>query len=185
MISRLEVNSMSRVFMYPSIIGVLLFLIWSWKNPSLASTVFLIIVYSWLALLMFYDRFAKPDINPTEWTSDEIDTIRKHHIFLKTPIMARIYNANLNILRLSAFLWIPWLLWNRLFIPAALIGIFYFIPYSLSKRLDPLNRPVNENTQYRTEVMQRFADDDSYEAMRLAYIIEKLRAKRIDASKNI
>ena len=171
---------MNRVFMYPSIIGVLSLLAWSWFSPGVASSVFLIIAYSFVGFLMYHDHSARPSPDPTEWTPQEIDTIRRHHIFLRTPMMSRICNANLNNLRLSAFLWIPWLLWNRLFISSALIGIFYFIPHSLSKRLDPFNRPMSE-PQYRTEVMQRLAGNDPDERLRLAYIIDKLR-KGVDTS---
>lgn len=170
--------------MYPSIIGVLILLLWSWFKPGWASAFFLIIAYSFLAFLMSYDRSARPSPDPAEWTVDEIDTIRKHHIFLTTPMMARICNANLNIFRLSVVLWIPWLLWNRVFIQPVLLGIFYFVPYSLCKRLDPFNRSVNEKTQYRTEAMQRLVGSDPDELMRLTSIIEKLRAKSIAASKN-
>ena len=153
---------MNRVFAYPSIISVLILLLWSWFKPGWASAFFLIISYSFLAFLMLYDRSARPSPDPAEWTVEEIETIRKHHVFLTTPTMARICNANLNIFRLSVVLWIPWLLWNRVFIQAGLLALLYFVPYSLCKRLDPFN-----------------PDRGSYEQMTLASVIEKLRAKSI------
>jgi hypothetical protein len=161
-IAEIEVRPMNRVFTYPSIISVLILLLWSCFSPGWASAFFLLISYSFLAFLMFYDRSARPSPDPAEWTVDEIDAIRKHHFFLTTPSMARLCNANLNIFRLSVVLWIPWLFWNRVFIQAALLGLLYFVPYSLCKRLDPFNPNVG-----------------SYQQMTLASVIEKLRAKSI------
>jgi hypothetical protein len=170
---------MNRVFMYPSLILVLALLGWSWFNPWLASTVFLIIAYSFFAFLTFHDVAGRPSPDPNEWTPEELLTIKRHHVFLQTPMMSRICNANLGNFRLSAFLWIPWLLWNRLFISSGVFALFYIISHSLSKRLDPFTRPVEQ--PYQTRLMQRLGGDP-YERLRLAYIVDRLR-KDAEASK--
>jgi hypothetical protein len=167
---------MSRVYTYPSILVVLSLVVWLFYNPLLASWVFLVIAYGVFVLLLLYDRGAKPHVDTTRWTKDESRVIQKYHIFIRGPLTSQIASANLNIFRISVLIWVPLLLWKGLLIQSALAALFYFLPFSLTKKLEPFNPAVKDRFQYRTDAMKQLAGDKPNELDTLREVLEKMRA---------
>ena len=63
----------------------------------------------------------------------------------------------LNGIRLSTIIWVPWLLWNKVWIPASFLALYFFISASISVRLDPfffLNNAVSKGMkEYNRELL--------------------------------
>ena len=111
--------------------------IWSIFQPTMAVYVFIGIAILFEGHLFFGDIFCKPSPDPSLWAPNEIKIIKKYHISLRTPFYARDMSVILNGFRWSTLLWVPWLLWNHIWVPASFIAINFFITSSLSVRLDP------------------------------------------------
>jgi len=113
------------------------FFIWSLFQPRIASYVFVVLAAVFVAYLFIIDIANKPKPDPDVWTTDEIYIMRKYHLAIKFPFGARDFSCYLNGIRWSSLVWVPWLLWNHLWIPAGFLAINFFLTASLSVRLDP------------------------------------------------
>jgi len=111
--------------------------IWSIFQPTMAVYVFIGIIILFEGYLFFVDIFCKPNPSPLLWAPDEIKIIKKYHISFRYPFGAKDISVILNGFRWSTLLWVPWLLWNHIWVPASFIAINFFITSSLSVRLDP------------------------------------------------
>ena len=113
------------------------FLVWSFFQPAIASYVFIGFTVIFIAYLFFIDITDKPRPDSLIWTSEEIRILRTYHLAIRCPFASKDASCYLNGIRLSAFIWVPWLLWNQLWIPAVFLVVNFFITTSLSFRLDP------------------------------------------------
>lgn len=113
------------------------FFVWSLFQPTIAGYVFVGLAAIFVAYLFFIDIIGKPNPAPSTWTSDEIEIIRKYHLAIRFPFGAKDFSCYLNGIRLSSLIWVPWLLWNHLWIPAGFLAVNFFLTMSLSVRLDP------------------------------------------------
>lgn len=111
--------------------------LWSIFQPKIAAYVFTGISAIFVVYLFFIDIASKPKPNPSIWSADEIMILKKYHLALRFSFGARDFSCFLNGIRWSSFIWVPWLLWNHIWIPAAFLIINFFITSSLSVRLDP------------------------------------------------
>jgi hypothetical protein len=111
--------------------------IWSLFDPTTASYVFIGIATVFVAYLFFIDITGKPKPDPSIWNPEEIEAMRKYHLALRFPFGAKEFSVQLNGIRWSSLIWVPWLLWNQLWIPAGFLVINFFLTASLSVRLDP------------------------------------------------
>ena len=111
--------------------------IWSLFKPTIASYVFVVLAAIFVAYLFFIDIIDKPKPDPSIWTPTEIEILRIYHLAIQYPFGAKDFSCYLNGIRWSSFIWVPWLLWNHLWIPSAFLAINFFITASLSVRLDP------------------------------------------------
>ena len=102
-----------------------------------ASYAFVGLAAIFVAHLFFIDITGKPKPDPSIWTSDEIRVLRKYHLAIRFPFGARDFSCYLNGIRWSSLIWVPWLLWNHLWIPGAFLVVNFFVTGSLSVRLDP------------------------------------------------
>ena len=111
--------------------------VWSLFHPKIASYVFVGLAAIFVAYLFFIDITGKPIPDSSIWTRDEIQALRKYHLAIKFPFVSKDFSCYLNGIRWSSFIWAPWLLWNRLWIPAVFLVVNFFVTASLSVRLDP------------------------------------------------
>ena len=144
---------------------------WSLFKPTIAGYVFVGIAAIFVAYLFFIDITNKPKPDPLIWNTAEIEALRKYHLAIRFPFGAKDFSCYLNGIRWSSFIWVPWLLWNHLWIPSGFLAVNFFLTSSLSVRLDPfffLSDAVNRG-QYQLEE----------ELVALQGIQEKLNEQRI------
>jgi len=105
--------------------------------PGIAGWVF-IALYILLQGYLFLIDSARGTPSFSEWTPDELDTLRKYHLALRFPFGSKFMSIQLNGFRWSGLLLMaPLLLWNHMWIPAAVSVVSFFLTASLSVRLDP------------------------------------------------
>ena len=131
--------------------------IWAILMPKVGGYAFIAVYVAFQAYLFFIDSL-KPNPDPSKWSAHEIAIIRKYHPFLRFPFGARILSNQLNGFRWIGLLFLtPWLLWNHMWIAAAIVVISFVITASISVRLDPLfflGDAVNrcDQTQFASEL---------------------------------
>jgi hypothetical protein len=111
--------------------------VWSLFHPAIASYIFVGLAALFEAYLFFIDITGKPKPNTSIWTRDEIQVLRKYHLAIRFPFGVNYFSCYLNGIRWSSFIWVPWLLWNHLWIPVSFLAVNFFVTASLSVRLDP------------------------------------------------
>lgn len=132
--------------------------IWSIFNPTTAAYSFIAIAAVFEGYLYFLDIFTKPSPDPVRWDVEEIESIKKYHVALRFPFGAREMSNILNGFRFVAFLWVPWLLWNQMWLLAVILSLNFLFTGSLAVRLDPfyfLSDAVNKGKyQFAAELSQ-------------------------------
>ena len=130
--------------------------IWSLFQPVVASSIFSAIIVVLSSYLLFIDIIGRPKPGSINWSKPEIEIMKKYHLALRYPFGARDMSAIVNGLRWSALIWVPWMLWNHLWVCGAIVGVNFFVMTSLSVRLDPfyfLSDAVNRgNTGFEYEL---------------------------------
>jgi len=116
----------------------LAFFIWSLFNLQTAAYAFIAVQILFEGYLFLGDRMGRPKPEPSDWTAEEIEIRRKYHLSYQNPFRAQKLSGLLNGFRLSVIFWLPWLLWNELWIPVAFLIVNFFITASLSVRLNPI-----------------------------------------------
>jgi len=111
--------------------------VWSLFHAAVASYVFVILAAIFVAYLFLIDIAGRPKADALLWTADEIRVLRDYHLALSFPNGARDLSCYLNGIRWSSVIWVPWLLCNRLWLPAGFFLVNFFTTASLSVRLDP------------------------------------------------
>jgi len=105
--------------------------------PKAGGYTFIAIYMALQAYLLVLDS-EKPNPDPLKWTADEIEIIRKYHLALTFPYSANIMSLLLNGFRLVGLLFFtPLLLWNKIWLAAAVAFIGFFMTGSMAVRLDP------------------------------------------------
>jgi len=122
--------------------GVIGTLVWSFFSPLWASNVFLIffVIFEGFIFLMsragrsnHIDAFtAAYDLN-----TKEVAVVKKYHLFFRFPFASRDFSAAISAVQLSTFVWVPWLLYQGLWLTAIAIGFNYFIAAPLAMQLNP------------------------------------------------
>lgn len=144
--------------------------VWSLFSPAIATYLFLAAIVLYEGYLFFIDGLNKPSPDPLLWSQEEIDTLRKYHIALRYPFGAKDMSVILNGFRFSALLWVPWLLWNQMWLAAVIISLNFFIKGSLAVRLDPIF--------FLTDAVNRGKYQFAEELFLLNEVSEKFRSSR-------
>lgn len=123
--------------------GAIATLVWSFFDPLWASKVFLFIfIAAFEGYIFLMSRAGQADrleafTEPLYLNPDEVVVIKKYNLFFKFPFASRDFSAALSAIQLSAFVWVPWLLYQGLWLTAIAIGVNYFIAASLAMQLNP------------------------------------------------
>lgn len=125
---------MAAFFIYPVILALLG---WSYFSPFYASVAFCILIAALDVYAFVVDR-VRPQPDRSIWSEREAEIIREHHVYLRYPLASRGLSVVLNATRFSAFIWVPWLLWNGIYVPVIIIGVHFFVTSGLCVRLDPI-----------------------------------------------
>ena len=118
------------------------FLIWSIFSPINASIAFICLFAVVEGWFLFLDMIKSPDLQLMKskycLTDSELRVFNKYYIFYKFPNLSSKTSVAMSGFQYSAFLWVPWLLYNRLWILAIVTGLNFFLANYLSKKLKPL-----------------------------------------------
>ncbi len=117
------------------------FLIWAFFDPKLAS-------YSAICFLVFLEGYLyfsqnvtkaeyQPNTEPYFFTLDEVIVLKRYSFYFNFPNVAKSFSSLLSFVQISTFIWVPWLLYNSLWIPAVIIGANYFLVGPLSVFFNP------------------------------------------------
>ncbi len=112
--------------------------IWSIFNPQTAAYTFIGIVVLFEGYLFLRGSMGRRKPELSDWTAKEIEILTKYYLFLQNPFRTKKLSGLLNGFRLSVIFWLPWLLWNELWIPVGFLILNFFITASLSVRLNPI-----------------------------------------------
>ena len=111
--------------------------IWSIFMPQAGCYTYLGLYLMFVAYLFIIDS-NKPSPDPSNWTPDEIDVLRKYHLSLRFSFGAKDMSCQLNGFRwIGLLLLSPWALWNHLWIVGVVLVVTFAITGSISVRLDP------------------------------------------------
>lgn len=126
------------------ILGVIVTLVWAAFQPNVAPWAFIAIFialfegYIALLLLRGYQKSIAPLAPPFEFTSDEVQAIKRYSLFFESPQLSRECSSAISLLGLSTFAWVPWLLYQSQWVPAIIIGLNYLVAGPLSLHLNPM-----------------------------------------------
>jgi hypothetical protein len=110
---------------------------WSLFHPTLASWIFVGLTALFVGWLFLAEIMSNPSPDPLIWRPDECEIIRKYYLAIRYPHGANTMSNFLNGIRMASLIWIPWMLWNHLWIPALFLAINYYLSAPLACRLDP------------------------------------------------
>lgn len=159
--------------------GVIGTLVWSFFSPLWASNVFLVFFVIFEGYIFLMSRAGRPVTleaftEPLHLNTDEVAVVKKYHLFFRFPFASRDFSAAISAIQLSAFVWVPLLLYQGLWLTAIAIGANYFIAAPLAMQLNPrlfLSRAADAPTG-PTGVLARFSARG--ELMAIESALEKL-----------
>jgi len=73
------------------------------------------------------------DINLNE---EEKKILKKYYLYFRYPYASKSFSTSLSFIALSAFIFVPWLLYNHLWLQATIIGLNYIFAQMLSSKLN-------------------------------------------------
>jgi hypothetical protein len=116
---------------------VIILLIMSFFYPLGASWVFIaffIILETYL--LVSSKRHENSAIDGVNLSEEEKQIIQKYHLYFRYPYSAKSLSTSLSLIALSAIIWVPWLLYNHLWVQSAIVGLNYIIAQFFSTKLN-------------------------------------------------
>lgn len=123
-------------------IGILGSLIWSFYDPRSASLTYLCIILLFEGYIFWASKYDCPDqleplSEPFYLTADEVDVVKKYHLHFKFPMASQQFAGALTLTQLLMYVWVPWLLYSKLWIAALIIFVNYYVAGLLARVLSP------------------------------------------------
>lgn len=63
--------------------------------------------------------------------------LKKYHVFFRWPGFSTTLSGMLSAYNITVLLWVPWLLWQHVWVPAALLAVNYWVAGSVAWILRP------------------------------------------------
>ena len=93
---------------------VFLILLFSFVEPEVATIIFIVLLVLFEGWLLLMNALSNPKLNVPLWTIYEKEAVKKYPLFFRYPIASKSFSSTLSGIVLSTFIWVPWLLYNRL-----------------------------------------------------------------------
>lgn len=154
------------------LIGITL---WAFVNPIYASYAYIgtiALVEGYLLFMGILGNKSNLDDAPSFaiFTEVEKQVFKKYYLYFIYPFASRSLSSLMSGIQLSSFIWVPWMLYNRQWVQAIVIGINYFAAIEFAGRLNP--------GYFLQEAAEKSgADDVINELMIFNSICEKLQEK--------
>jgi small-conductance mechanosensitive channel len=114
------------------------FAVWSFFQPETAATVFCGITFGFYVLWQVPTMVGRPTAAPPYISRrSEIEAFRRYYQIITFPAAAQDIGTTFNAFRMYGLFGLPWLLWNHLWVHAALVGVFFFLADQLVVLLTP------------------------------------------------
>ena len=129
---------------FPSVLVIIGLITWSFFEPGVASRIFIAIfivglegyfVWMW----RFFGKLNFPSSLIVDLTIHESDLINAYKLHFNYPGATKEASSIVAVVGLSAFAFVPILLWKGNYIEAAIIGLNWFLAGPLSHVLNPFN----------------------------------------------
>ncbi len=142
---------------------------WSIFMPQAGGYTYAVLYVLFVVYLFVIDS-NKPSPDPSIWTLDEIDILKKYHLALRFSFGAQTMSCHLNGFRwIGLLLLTPWVLWNHMWITGAVLVVTFFVTGSISVRLDPFF--------FLGDAVNRGKMQCAYEMSMLQQVSEKLNER--------
>jgi hypothetical protein len=120
------------------------FLIWAFFNPSYASIAFIgffILIEGYFLFLDIITKNQNLNFRQEKYnlTDDELKIFKKYYVYYSFPGVSTMISQIISGFGLSVIIWIPLLLYNKLWIPTIVIGLNFILTLYLSRKLNPLH----------------------------------------------
>ena len=119
----------------------IIILIVSFFYPIQASWAF-IIFFASLEGYLFFISLRKSEYSLISFAKDvslsdeEKKILKKYYLYFRYPYASKSFSTSLSFIALSAFIFVPWLLYNHLWLQAIIIGLNYIFAQMLSSKLN-------------------------------------------------
>lgn len=146
-----------------TILVILGFIIFTFFNPVWGSWVYIgFIALFEMFIVLNNSSKIKVDNKNNKYTPAEVRVIERYGVFFRFPLTSRGYSKLCSGIGMSAFIFVPWLLFNGLYVQAVLIGLNYFITGQLAVILNPqffLHQEVEKRTDLLSEAYMIYSAD--------------------------
>jgi len=120
------------------IIVLCILFIYSLFQPYTAAIVYFLFIFLFEGYIFLTYKIPKNNWDHTLFSDQEILILNRYKLFFLYPFASKSFSSLLSGIQLSAFLWVPWLVYNKIWLFALFIGLNYFIGAKLSVKLNPI-----------------------------------------------
>lgn len=131
------------------------FFVWSIYSPAMAGY-FYIGACTLFAIYVFVLDASRPIPDENNWNENEAYILRKYHVSLKYPNVARDLSGYLGGISIAAWIWVPWLLYNRLWFIAAFFPVYHIIVTPLAIKYDPDFYVIQAEKRGRADIVDEY-----------------------------
>jgi hypothetical protein len=126
----------------PFFIALAAITLWAFFNPIYASYAYIgtiALIESCFLVMGITGSKANLDDAPSfaTFTVAEKQVFKKYYLYFIYPFASRSFSGLMSAIQLSSFIWVPWMLYNRQWAQAIVLGINYFVAIEFSGRLNP------------------------------------------------
>ncbi len=108
----------------------------SFFYPIQASWAFVVFCLILEGYLLLVSSRSLPPNGSALFNAEEQIIIKKYYLYFRYPFVARSLSTSLSLIALSVIIFVPWLLYNHLWIQAIIIGLNFFIAQVISSKLN-------------------------------------------------
>jgi hypothetical protein len=126
------------------------FLVWSFWNPAAAALAFVILIGAVEGWAVFGVTNATASaVAPESWSPEERQALRRYALYFRYPLTCRSLSSAISLFQLSAFVWVPWLLYGRLWWQAGVLASNYYSFVEVASEDRPPAYNSSENARPR------------------------------------
>ncbi len=110
----------------------------SFFAPVVALSIYVIMVVALDALVFLADGAARTPPDRLTLSLVEREVFSRHSVYIRLPGGSSEVCAALQATRWLSLLWVPWLFWSELWLPAGLLVVHFLVTSAISVRMNPI-----------------------------------------------
>jgi len=118
----------------PSVVGIF---VWSLFQFRQATNLYILTLGLLELYLLITSERGKKYIDKSKWSDKEVVLLQRYNLYFRYPFTSKSLSKALSLIQLMSFVWIPWLLYNRLWIQAIIMGLSYIEAGARAAELNP------------------------------------------------